>query len=392
MGQREKTLAHFFSATLDLILNFVSVLAALLVLRYALDVSIGGTTVAISVAIAFLSIAIYFVFDLYSIKVFAPLHTQLIKLGVVQLIIASALFVFIAIFADNKNYYIAELIAISLSAFFIAIKLIISTKLIHAVGKRRRLKKVIVVGSSQAGKDYITEVNNNKHLGYMVIGTVASKRQNVPNKLGSYYELEAIIKREHPYEIVLALSSREQHQLQNIISVADKCGVRAIIIPTATYKYFKSKCQVDMIGNLPIINTRAVPLDNLANAAMKRIMDVVISLIIILLLFGWGRNGFGGNGGNFGGSDNGYCGFGAPNIYGKLDGITYGISDATFALNNNITSGFNNVQSTLCQGFAGVNNGLTVNGYETRGAITDLGYRLQDCCCKTQQAIADCLH
>ena len=112
--------------------------------------------------------------------------------------------------------------------------------------------------------------------------------------------------------------------------------------------------------------------------------------IIILLLFGWGRNGFGGNGGNFGGSDNGYCGFGAPNIYGKLDGITYGISDATFALNNNITSGFNNVQSTLCQGFAGINNGLTVNGYETRGAITDLGYRLQDCCCKTQQAISDC--
>ena len=111
--------------------------------------------------------------------------------------------------------------------------------------------------------------------------------------------------------------------------------------------------------------------------------------IIILLLFGWGRNGFG-NGGGFGGNDNGCCGFSAPNIYGKLDGITYGISDATFALNNNITNGFNNVQSTLCQGFAGINNGLTVNGYETRGAITDLGYRLQDCCCKTQRAIADC--
>lgn len=111
--------------------------------------------------------------------------------------------------------------------------------------------------------------------------------------------------------------------------------------------------------------------------------------IIVLLLFGWGRNGFGGNnGGNDGG--NCYYGFGAPNIYGKLDGITYGISDATFALNNTMTNGFANVQSALCQGFAGVNNGITVNGYETRGAITDLGYRLQDCCCKTQQAIADC--
>ena len=112
--------------------------------------------------------------------------------------------------------------------------------------------------------------------------------------------------------------------------------------------------------------------------------------IIILLLFGWGRNGFGGNNGY--GSDNSCCfnGFGAPNIYGKLDGITYGISDATFALNNTMTNGFANVQSALCQGFSGVNQGITTNGYETRGAITDLGYRLQDCCCKTQQAIADC--
>lgn len=108
--------------------------------------------------------------------------------------------------------------------------------------------------------------------------------------------------------------------------------------------------------------------------------------IIILLLFGWGRNGFG----NYGGGNDGQCCLGYPNIYGKLDGISNGICDATFALNNNVNTGFANVQSTLCQGFAGVNNGLTVNGYETRGAITDLGYRLQDCCCKTQQAIADC--
>ena len=118
-------------------------------------------------------------------------------------------------------------------------------------------------------------------------------------------------------------------------------------------------------------------------------------IIILIVLLGWGRNGFGGN--NGGNSDGGQCasyyyggGLGMPNIYGKLDGITYGISDATFALNNAITNGFQNTQSTLCQGFAGVNNAITVNGYETRGAITDLGYRLQDCCCQTQRAIDKC--
>lgn len=116
-------------------------------------------------------------------------------------------------------------------------------------------------------------------------------------------------------------------------------------------------------------------------------------LIILIVLLGWGRNGFGGNnGGNNGDCGNFYYGgaLGMPNIYGKLDGITYGISDATFALNNSVTSGFANVQSALCQGFAGVNNAINVGGYETRGAINDLGYRLQDCCCQTQRAIDKC--
>ena len=38
-----------------------------------------------------------------------------------------------------------------------------------------------------------------------------------------------------------------------------------------------------MIGDLPIINTRAIPLDNIANAVMKRIMDIVISLVMIII-------------------------------------------------------------------------------------------------------------
>ena len=112
--------------------------------------------------------------------------------------------------------------------------------------------------------------------------------------------------------------------------------------------------------------------------------------IIILLLFGWGRNGFG-NGGGYGGNNDGCCGFGAPNIYGKLDGITYGISDATFALNNNITNGFNNVQSALCQGFNGINTAIMQNGYQTQAGFNALGAQLASCCCdieRGQDAIA----
>ena len=58
-------------------------------------------------------------------------------------------------------------------------------------------------------------------------------------------------------------------------------------------------------------------------------------------------------------------GFNNQTVISKLDGITNGISDATFSLNNTMINGFNNVNNGIC----------------------DLGYRLQSCCCETNRNI-----
>lgn len=121
---------------------------------------------------------------------------------------------------------------------------------------------------------------------------------------------------------------------------------------------------------------------------------------IIVLFALWQNGGFGGNQGgygmnhfygNYGGgyvtNDELQMGFFRNDVSDKLDGLSYGLSDATFALNNTITNGFAGVQQTLCQGFNGVNTALVTQGYETRGAITDIGYAIKDCCCTTQRAI-----
>ena len=113
--------------------------------------------------------------------------------------------------------------------------------------------------------------------------------------------------------------------------------------------------------------------------------------IILFLIFGWGRNGFGGGyGGGSGVADNYVLATDFATIERKLDSISNGVCDSTFALNNTMTNGFAGVQQTLCQGFSGINQGITTNGYETRNAISDLGYRLQDCCCDIKTQIADC--
>jgi hypothetical protein len=102
--------------------------------------------------------------------------------------------------------------------------------------------------------------------------------------------------------------------------------------------------------------------------------------IIILLLFGWGRGGFGGFGGNYGGGQGGYgypC-FGTPATQADLS--------AAFA-SNSVLSGINGIDSTLCQGFNGINTAILQNGYNTQAGINTLSHQLADCCCATQRAI-----
>lgn len=104
--------------------------------------------------------------------------------------------------------------------------------------------------------------------------------------------------------------------------------------------------------------------------------------IILLFLFaGWGR------GGNFGGLGGGYevpvatqadvrAAVDQQTLISKLDQQTYGLADATYALNNSIMSGFHGVDTAIC-----------TLGYQNQAGVNSLSREISDCCCGTQRAI-----
>lgn len=97
--------------------------------------------------------------------------------------------------------------------------------------------------------------------------------------------------------------------------------------------------------------------------------------IIILLLFGWGRNGFGGFGGNGGGAVEGYTlATDFANIERKLDGINNGICDSTFALNNTINGNFRTLDGAICN-----------LGYQALQNTNAIQTKLSDCCCNIEK-------
>ncbi|MEE0969878.1 MAG: hypothetical protein U0M06_10950 [Clostridia bacterium] len=105
--------------------------------------------------------------------------------------------------------------------------------------------------------------------------------------------------------------------------------------------------------------------------------------IIILLLFGWGNNGYG-FGGGFGGGCASPCATQADvraavdqqTLISKLDQQTYGLADSTYALNNAITNGFHGVDNALCS-----------LGYNMQAGFNGLQHSIDSCCCTTQRSL-----
>lgn len=122
-----------------------------------------------------------------------------------------------------------------------------------------------------------------------------------------------------------------------------------------------------------------------------------IWIILIFAIFGGWGNGFGGWGGNGanGAGMQGLAtradineGFALNGIERSLAGITQGICDSTYAVTNQLNSGFAGVNSALCQGFNGVNTAMLqgFNGVE-RG-FANLSSQMANCCCENREAIA----
>lgn len=133
--------------------------------------------------------------------------------------------------------------------------------------------------------------------------------------------------------------------------------------------------------------------------------------IILLLLLGWGNNGWGGNGGFGGGfgQDYAWLANGQQNIMTNTnngfrdqminDGIT-SIRDGIGNLSTQLCNCCGDVQMALANGFAGVEQGANARqianmqqAFAAQTAVTsgmnDLAMGLQNCCCENRAGIAD---
>lgn len=148
-------------------------------------------------------------------------------------------------------------------------------------------KQIICVGYSRATEEYIDRVLKNPQWGYLIRGILDD---NIPagtmykgiKVIGRIANLNVILPANRLDEIAITLGLNEYYRLEEIVALCEKSGVHTKFIPDYN-RIIPTKPYTEDILGLPVINIRYVPLSNTFNALVKRVMDIVGSIVGIIV-------------------------------------------------------------------------------------------------------------
>lgn len=251
-------------------------------------------------------LAIYNILNLYTPHRFKGMSEEFIN--VIKANILGILIFVVILFIFKEIDYSRYLLVIFTA--FCTILTTLERAIIRLVLRRVRinrynLKHIILVGYSELAIEFLRRVEKNKHWGYEVLGIIDDGVNSLDNAehlsvieketlmkvaasvhgvrvIGKLKDLENFLCKFDIDEVFVTLNIREYDKLSFIINTCEKNGVRTQIIPDY-FKYIPARPYVEEVDGLPIINIRYIPLDNLINKAIKRLFDIVFSLIAIVI-------------------------------------------------------------------------------------------------------------
>ena len=143
------------------------------------------------------------------------------------------------------------------------------------------------MGYSRAAEEYIDRITANPQWGYVVCGILDNK---VPRGtlykgvkvVGSIENLEYILPENKLDEIAISLALSDYDYLEDIVALCEKSGVHTKFIPDYTSLFPSNPYTEDLLG-LSVVNIRYVPLSNTINWLEKRVFDIIVSLIAIVI-------------------------------------------------------------------------------------------------------------
>lgn len=149
--------------------------------------------------------------------------------------------------------------------------------------------RVVVIGYNPLSKklvDYLSEDGLNKEVvGFCEEYENVNELSHYPILCGVSQTLE-VCKQYGVNEIYSTVAPEQNHSLYNLIQGADENCIRFKIVPDMGF-FFKKQMHIDYLKEIPVISLRHEPLEDVGNRVKKRIFDMVVSFLVVVLILSW---------------------------------------------------------------------------------------------------------
>lgn len=255
-------------------------------------VNMNRTYVLAAVLIVPLYLVLYGIFHLYTPKRVLGRRREfanILKANIIGLFVIT-----MTLFLGSKNDYLYNFSRTMVALFFVinvaaetAERAVIRLTLRTMRSKGYNQKHILLVGYSRAAEAFIDRVANNPEWGYQVRGILDENREwgteyRGVKVIGTPHDLKDILELNTLDEIAITLSLNEYKNLEEIVAACEKSGVHTKFIPDYN-NIIPTIPQMEDLQGLPIINIRRVPLTNMFNATIKRIVDIFGALVAIVI-------------------------------------------------------------------------------------------------------------
>lgn len=158
-----------------------------------------------------------------------------------------------------------------------------SLRLMRKKGYNR--KYIALIGINNCTETFMQKIYSSPDLGYEITGYFDSAPHShigLPY-LGNFKKVSRYFGTFLPDEVLIMLSDRSQPYMEHLISICERWGVKFSIIPNM-FSSFSSRIYISSFDGIPVMSMRRVPLDRTLNKFVKRTLDIVVSLLMLVLL------------------------------------------------------------------------------------------------------------
>jgi len=206
--------------------------------------------------------------------------------------------IFFALLLDDevgsyRNYYLSTLFLLAVHfALTYACRLAQTSATVRKVHSRQIGFPTLMVGSGEkAYQTYLGLENQETYSGNRFCGFVSLDPARPPEprllavmpSLGTADDLGRLVARHRIEEVVIAVEDSEQHRIQQVLRTLDGCGEVIIKITPDARDIILGMVRINSIFHSPLITIKTRLMDEW-QYSVKRLCDIAISLLVLLLL------------------------------------------------------------------------------------------------------------